>query len=339
MQNKIIDVICTGSPLEMGRQYGEQARNEIRWNAEEETKTLPPEQLAVFAATALPTLEKFAPDVLEEMRGMAQAANVELSRILRINHVDTFDGESRCTPVILRHSDAGLIVAKNDDAPPHEAYRFVIRKIVPSRGIPAFSITRAGWLSGLDMMNAAGLANTHGSVGSVFPRPGMRLDIRLYLYMLMQQCETIDSLMEKLEQIPLTGKGFSIGCGDRNGECVFIDAAVPLLTVRSRNRVFDYSTNLYQAPGLEHADRRFPAKRHICQYRQGYLRWIEETRPPQTLADLQALLRSHEPWAPCRHGGAHQSVTNWSLINLPQQGKLLLADGPPCQNHYKEYSF
>lgn len=335
----ILNLECTGTPFEMGYQYGEQAREEIRWNAMEETRNLAPEQLAAFAATAMPALEKFAPDALEEMRGMAQASGMEFTRILRINHVDTFDGESRCTPVILRHSDAGLIVAKNDDAPPHESFRFVIRKIVPAHGIPAFSVARAGWLSGLDMMNAAGLANTHGSVGSVFPRPGIRLDIRLYLYGLMQQCETIDSLMEKLEQLPLTGKGFSIGCGDRNSECAFIDAAVPLIAVRSRNRAFDYSTNLYQTPGLEHADCRAPVKQHICQYRQGYLRWVEETRPPQTLADLQTLLRSHEPWAPCRHGGAHQSVTNWSLICLPQQGKLLLAAGPPCQNNYKEYSF
>ncbi len=49
----------------------------------------------------------------------------------------------------------------------YENYPYVIRKCTPEKGIPSIQITFAGWLCGLDALNAAGLATTHGSVGSI----------------------------------------------------------------------------------------------------------------------------------------------------------------------------
>jgi hypothetical protein len=188
-------------------------------------------------------------------------------------------------------------------------------------------------------MNAEGLANTHGSVGSKFDKRGERVDIRLQAYALMQRCRTTDAFINGLSQAPLTGKGFSIAVGDAEADTVMLDAAVPYVATRNRRDDFAYSTNLYLAPGLEEADMRRAAKRHVCVYRGGYLRWVAETQPPKSLDDVKALLASHEPWAPCRHDGPHGSVTTWSMICLPQDRKILVADGNPCASEYVEYGF
>lgn len=321
---------CSGGPFAAGCQYGEQAREEIRacldyFRPHGDRKALP---------EILRTLGCRAPEILEELRGIAEGAAASLEELILMNHLP---GGDECTPILLKHSPDGVIVAKNNDASPQEELPFVIREVTPNSGTPFLQLTYAGWLSGLDMMNAEGLANTHGSVGSCFQRPRGALDIRLRMYQLMRQCRTVDELTAGLQSSRLTGKGFSIAVGDRSGTTVILDAAVPLVCERARNAGFAWSTNLYEAPGLETVDLRPPLKRHICLYRQGFLRWIAETRPPQTLEDIKKLLASHEPWAPCRHGGAHNSQTVWSMICLPQQGKILIAHGAPCIHSYQEY--
>jgi hypothetical protein len=338
-QDKLKLVECSGPPLKIGRQYGEQAREEIQKDLELRCRHADKHRLEIFSGIAAQVLQTYLPDVLAELKGIAEGAQVDLAQVLFANHVDTFGSEvERCTPVILRNSPEGTIIAKNNDGPVHEHYPFIIRKCTPDKGIPFIQITYAGWLCGLDCMNAEGLASTHGSVGSVFDKSGLRVDIRLKAYQLIQTCRTTDEFIAGLSETPLTGKGFNIAVGDAEGNTAMLDAAVPFIAVSGRNKKFDYATNIYKSPGLENADMRPPGKRDICVYRYGYLKWLEETNPPENLDDIKKLLSCHEPWAPCRHGGVHGSKTFWSMINLTASGKILVAHGSPCQNEYKEYS-
>lgn len=333
-QTELKIVECSGSPREMGRQYGEQAKEEIRCNLARFAPAQPEAMLRKMRSN----LEKYAPEVLEELNGIAEGSGTDTDAVLAYNHWElNCDDAERCTVMVLRTEDAGILTAKNNDSPAGEDGRFVIRRGKSLHGIPFVQVTYAGSLSGLDMVNAEGLCNMHGSVGSRFARPQSPLDIRLRLYQLMQTCRSVAELAEGLRQIPLTGKGFSIGVSDRGGASLFLDAAVPFIAERARNKKFAFSTNLYEAPGFENADMRPPEKRNICLFRNGYLQWVARTAPPENLKQLQKLLSSHEPWAPCRHGGPHGSVTDWSVIAAPRPGKLLVSPGPPCRTPYKEY--
>lgn len=336
MNQKSLKVVeCSGTPHEMGRQYGEQAWEEIRHNVNLFAVKRPESILLEMKHV----LDRWAPEILDELAGMAEGAQVDLYALLAMNCWELNGGDAdRCTVVVVHSPREGILIAKNNDSPPTEDGRFLIRRGKADGGLPFFQVGYAGSLSGLDMMNAEGLCNTHGSVGSCFARTGMRLDIRLQLYRLMQRCRNTDELVAGLNEIPLTGKGFSIAVADKRGSSVILDAAVPFLAVRARDRAFAYSTNLYEYPGMENSDMRLPEKRTVCVCRQGYLRWREENLPPQTLDDLKQLLSSHDPWAPCRHGGLHKSITDWSMIGLPQTGKLLVAHGSPCNHRYHEYS-
>ena len=325
---------CAGSPREMGRAYGEQAFAEIRHNLER----FPWKPSGTMLDGMKRAIAERDPEILEELTGIAEGADVSEDALIAMNHweLTQIDDAERCTVAVVRSERDGLLIAKNNDSPLGEDYRFVIRRGTPAHGIPFLQVCYAGSLSGLDMMNAEGLCNTHGSVGSRFARPGIRLDIRLRLYRLMRSCRDIGSLIRGLHEFPLTGKGFSIAVADRQGNSAILDAAVPFFGIRAENRPFAYSTNLYEYPGLEDADMRRPDRRTICLQRQAYLRGIEQTNPPRTLEALKKLLSSHDPWAPCRHGGAHQSVTDWSMIGIPHKGELWVAQGFPCTEPYRE---
>ncbi len=336
---------CSGTSREMGRQYGEQAKEEIRTalNGDAHKNFAAKIKNCSARVNAIKeNIRKSLPDVHEEMAGIAEGCGYSIEEITLLNHVDTFDDHwlGNCTPVGLISEIDGIIVSKNNDGAPseHVQYPFVVRKSTPSKGLPTLQLTYAGWLSGLDSMNSAGLANTHGSVGSVFDKSGARIDIRLASYHLMRHCRTVRELFDGLNEMSLTGKGFNIIAGDRNRSSLIIEAAVPLIASRGLNSKFFYSTNHYITDALLSSDMRTPKGKEISRLRLGYLDWIAQVAPPQTLEDVKRILSSHEPWAPCRHAGPHVSQTEWSQICLPEQGKMLIAAGPPCENEYKEYT-
>lgn len=89
-------VECKGTPRQMGRQYGEQAQEEIRdnvafWGGGRLKAN------AGFLDNVLGVLGRFVPDALEEMEGIAEGAGVSLDSVLLMNHVNTF-GEELASP-------------------------------------------------------------------------------------------------------------------------------------------------------------------------------------------------------------------------------------------------
>jgi len=332
-------VDCSGSPREMGRQYGEQARAGIRHNIEKFITPFLAEPAGRVAAIIRRRLGNTAPKILTELEGIAEGSGISLDYLLLYNHVDTFGKEWRdeCTPMALAGGRDGPIIAKNNDAPLEEDSAFVVRRSRPDKGYPLLQVIHAGLLNGMDAMNAVGLGNTHGSVGSVYDKSGWRLDIRLWTYHLMRNCRTTKEFLAGLLDVPLTGKGFNIAVVDQSGDTAIIEAAIPLMAVRDRGKRIVYATNHFNLPNLKSADMRTPRAKEISIYRYGYLEWQEQTAPPENAEDIKRLLSGHLPWAPCRHGGPHGSKTVWSMIGLARHGKILVSFGAPCTNEYNCY--
>lgn len=80
-----------GAPRERGRQYGEQARGEIErsiaWYSDQFTATASLDWSAVLeqAPAWEPLVEEYLPQAVEEMRGIAEGANVRYEEILALN--------------------------------------------------------------------------------------------------------------------------------------------------------------------------------------------------------------------------------------------------------------
>jgi len=333
---KVIE--CQGTPRQMGQQYGEQAREEIRANEALRRDTGRQAGASAALKAAHACIIRMLPDVYAEMRGIAEGSGMPLDSLLYEQACAFGCGwPASCTSMAVRTRRHGALLGKNNDGEQDGRF-FVIRKSCPRRGLPMIQVTYAGWLSGLDAMNAAGLVNGHNSVGSIFDKSGPKPDIRLYIYHLMRTCRTTAQFLDRLTACPCTGKGYNIVVADRKGETAVVEAAVPLTAVRDRNQDFLYATNHFASDALKDADRRTREAKPISIYRYGYLRWIAETARPQALADLKRVLRSTDPWAPCRHGGPHVSHTLWSMIGLPQTNRLLVASGAPDTVPYRTFS-
>lgn len=326
-------VECRGTARDMGRQYGEQAREDILANVElwgEPRFPATPDFVngvrRVFAA--------HAPEVLEEMEGIAEGAGVSFASIALMNQQNNFTAHMPspgCTTIGMRHIP---IIGKNNDIV-YDGRRYVVRKCYPESGIPTIHVIHAGWLSGQDGMNAEGLACVHNSAGSRFDRTGDRIDVRPWGHRLLATCRMTAEYLKGLGAVPLTGKGFNIGLADAEGDACIVEAPVPRFAVRGRNDDFIYATNHYALDEFGEADNRNEEQKAISQKRFTYL---ASTSPPRSLEALMGLFRSHDRWAPCRHGGEQQDFTAWSLICLPAERRMLVSDGPPCTAEYREYT-
>ncbi len=334
MPEEHISVIeCSGTPREMGRQYGEQARDEIRANVQRRGTMDGFQRDHSMRTKAL--LERHAADVLDELEGVGEGSGVPLLDLIAENCVGT-PVSQECTTIAISAGKDGPVLGKNNDGALNERH-WVLRRTRPARGLPMIQVISAGWLSGLDAINAAGLANGHNSVGSVLKRRPDGLEIRLWSYQLMQRCENVAEFVGALASIPLDGKGFNVVAADSAGGVCVAECALPYVACRGLGDQFVYATNHYVSEELKNADRRTPDQKTVSVLRYGFLLWNELTNPPRSEHDIRCLLTSHEPWAPCRHGGAHMDHTLWSMIARPRERRIRVSFGAPCESEYHSY--
>ena len=112
-----------------------------------------------------------------------------------------------------------------------------------------------------------------------------------------------------------------------------VEAAVPQVIIREKDADFAFSTNLYCSPELAGCDARTPEAKKLNSCRREFL---EKHKKPQTLEDLKSLMHTHGEFAPCRHGSGKSSSTFWSMIALPETGKVLISPDAPCKSGYIE---
>lgn len=340
MAKGFITIEVAGSPREMGRQYGEFARDEIRHNVDNVWNASKFDATEKFTGPASAVIERFAPDILEEMRGIAEGADIPLANVLIMNQFNTFTAHlpsPGCTSFALANSEDGPVLGKNNDLGLNYNRSQVIRISKPTKGLPMIQVGDAGWVCGFDAMNAEGLVNGHNSVGSVFDKRGAKIDLRLWGYQLMRTCRTTEEMLDRISTVPLTGKGYNIVVNDAKGDTCVIEAPVPLIATRNRGEQFVYATNHYVTKVLKDADMRQPDAKWITIYRFGYFQWVAGTKPPKNIKDVKAILSSHEPWAPCRHEGPHCSTTAWSIVGDCANHKLHVACGNPCSVPYEVF--
>ena len=173
----------SGSPYERGRQYGTQAQREIsrsiaHYGAQIRDLKLSEAELTRIARAYSPKIEAFAPNLVQEMRGIADGAAVDYTEIIMINarteilklaanpalRAGLFaevepDG---CTAVVVEPAataDRRLIHAHNWDWKVESAEASVVLRIHREDGPDILTFTEAGAL-GRFGFNAAGVAVT-----------------------------------------------------------------------------------------------------------------------------------------------------------------------------------
>ena len=129
METRFREIEVAGTPLEMGRQIGEAAREEIRGFAaialERVNKTIPVSRANAMAACrdSIPFVEGYAPDLLEELKGMSAGSGVALEEMMLLQMRNQLrpDEDAGCTSFSIAPENSaasGSMVGQNWDNDP-----------------------------------------------------------------------------------------------------------------------------------------------------------------------------------------------------------------------------
>lgn len=168
-----------GTPSERGRMYGEQARERVRLSAslyEEQLRRLgfSSEDVSRLVTIFLPNIKGWAPDLVEEMEGIAAGAAVDLTSVVLVNARTEVlqlarrekgvgdDEPDGCTgAVILPEAtrDGALIHGQNWDWKAECADTSIVLRILRDDGPDVLTFTEAGGLA-RSGFNSAGITVT-----------------------------------------------------------------------------------------------------------------------------------------------------------------------------------
>ena len=359
-----------GTPRELGRQLGEAAGEEIRGFCaiamERVNRTVPITREAALdvARSSIPIAERYAPDMVDEMRGTAEAARVSLEELMLLqvrNQLKPVD--AGCTSFSIGQPlRSERIVAQNWDADP-ALDEFTIVLTRRPVGKPAFmTITQAGLIAYIGF-NSEGI----GVCANTLPAPSRRLGVPHYfvlrgIYEASSLNGAIDAVDRADRAIPANimmttpegpanlevtlGAVYVLkgdGCGlvthtnhCRHPDLVAINDSFPeLIQSHSRQERIDrLLASLSNGDGRDTAG----GAQQIIKPGQS----VKPTHEA-TVLELQSALSDHDnyPRSICRHVNDDQPTGFWqtvfSVIIEPERSQMQITRGTPCSHPYETY--
>ena len=343
------EVSVAGSPREMGQQIGEAARTQVRGFCEvaleRVNKTLPisRERAMEIAVGSIPFVESYRPDLLEELRGTAEAANVTIEDLMLLQARNQLqpEGDAGCTSLSIAAdatADGHAIVAQNwDNDPVLDEFTIVLTRR-PTDRPASMTATQAGLISYL------GFSETGiGACVNTLPAPARDIGVPHYftlreIYEARSLDEAVDSVRRAHRAIPANIM-MATPQGPADLEVTIDDVHV----LRAAASSYVAHTNHCVHPDLLCNNEKFPEliESHPRISRLETL--LGGQRGPFTIDDVQRVLSDHEnhPRSICRHENDHPQHGFWttvfSLVSQPTLRRMYVTRGTPCDHPFELY--
>ncbi|MCA9205216.1 MAG: peptidase C45 [Planctomycetales bacterium] len=342
---RVVDV--AGTPRQMGHQIGEAAGDEIRGfcaSAMEHihrSVRISRERAVQVARDSADYVDHYAPHMLDELRGMSEAARVSLDdlMLLQVRNQLQPDEDAGCTALSLdRPLRAGRLVAQNWDADPAlDAFTIVL--IRRPSDLPAYmSLTQAGLIAYMGF-NSAGI----GACVNTLPAPVRGVGVPHYFT--LRGIFESTSLDEAYQRVASATRAIPANIvlttpqGPADLEVSIDD--VRLLRDDGQGRLTH--TNHCHHPEITKYNEQFPEliQSHARQRRIDQL--LTAAGDQVTAEDVQAMLRDHQdhPHSICRHMNDDPRFGFWqtvfSIIIEPEQRRMQVTRGTPCDHPFEVY--
>jgi isopenicillin-N N-acyltransferase-like protein len=339
----VFQVIETsGSARDRGRQHGLAASLKIRSNCEATSKILrvgdETEREAVRARRhALDfAVQRYAPDLWEEMEGIADGASIPLDDILTLNAWPDVIFGSACSTALVRDTATGeVLLWQNNDAFAAYARGMVVLTSV-GEATSHTQFTYAGMV-GESGMNSAGLAIAGNSLHTDYSGGGIPFIVMMRI--LLDSCATVPDVIEALKARPRAG-GMNYAVADASGNAAHIETSAAAMSVAGVED-WAFHTNHCLAPEVAATEVRLAkADRENSEQRLLAGQDILSTDGDHTVELLMTIARSHGRGVGgiCAHG-THECgrvQTLYSFVAAPETRRMWLASGSPCENEFEE---
>ncbi len=353
-------VTAQGGPYERGFQHGRQCGDliqrypdvlletiavEASWRALDRSRApIRREDLLRCASAFLPSLEAFAPWLVEEVRGIADGAKLPFLDVLLVNVRAEVMGllasgattaAEGCTAFAVGRTataDGSILAGQNLDQDRLNQDLLIVLRVEPDHGPSILMCTFAG-LVGYTGVNSAGVSLFQNALST----PVWRADGMPHYFMKRALLEQTDlrGCLDVIGRARVCSSGNYV-LTDRTN---LVDVEVTpdgFATLSADDDVLVH-TNHFVAPSLVDREAllprlpdsacRAPRMRDLLRAQSGRV----------SVETLKAALSDHDghPTSICRHQGRMISIA--SMIAEPDQGRLWVSVGNPCENPYVGY--
>lgn len=355
----------TGTPYEMGVAHGETLRTSIRdfvasiTRVHQENNThlkVDDATLKAFCMRNIGFVQKFSPDLLDEMRGIADGAGMGLEDIVYLNTFleledlrapgvggrilpDALWGCTTFNVTAEATADGAAYIGQTYDMERYYEKYLALLRIKPSEGPEALVVTMSGLL-GMNGMNTAGVGAVINKIVAPDARPGVIYPCVMRKALAAERIG--DALGAVIYTSRATGMNYQLA-GNGVHFCAEVSAtSYDLLPV---DKALAH-TNHYLSPTM----RRFETPNWLShggtmvrkQVADNFLRRNTGKLTPEL---LQEMTKDHTnyPRCICAHGFPEEGEntafeTIFAVIMQPEAGWMQLCVGNPCENEYQTFS-
>lgn len=347
---KFKEITIQGTPYERGLSHGQQCREEIGVSIQvygtlfEELKGLSWEDARKISEFYLSKTRDFAPDYVEEMRGLAEGANVDLLDIAALNArteimFAQLDAQECTTLSLLPPATEGgrVIAAQNWDFYRQLRDSIVILHVRQENKPNFVMVSEAGMIGGIGM-NDRGIGVLLNALTADTTCQGIPLRTRMRA---MLDSDTLAEAYAKGSHKP-TSVGHLVATHKDGVAVAFEMDSKGIETIIPEDGVWVH-TNHYLGPKMYQAHDAAPrASTYIRLQRIQVL--VKESHGKITKETVMHMLRDHAgyPYSLCTHQNQKdpvttQYVTNFAIIMDLTEGCFYLAPGNPCESEFEKY--
>ena len=346
------ELTVSGSYLQMGEQIGEALREQIRGfdaialDRVRKITDVSQERALEVARHCIDEVSHYAPHLLEELTGMANASGVDIERLMLLQirnqlQPDRADANGGCTSFALAESAGGSIVGQNwDNDPALDPFSVVLTR--RPQDAPAFlSITQAGLIAYLGV-NDAGI----GVCSNSLPAPARLHGVPYYFTVrALFETRSLDAAVEAIRRanraIPAN---LILATPEGPADLEITIEDIHVLRDSNAGPGVVTHTNHCVHPDLAPINEDFPELIQSGPRKCRIDALLAATPRPIQRATLEGILRDHEdhPHSICRHANDHPDTgfwtSVWSLLIDAGERRLYLSRGNPCQQPYEAYT-
>lgn len=334
-------ISLSGSHYEIGYSYGKTLESEIRRFYELFLVKLVERDISTETALTIARkfcvyIEKYTPDLLEEVRGIADGAKMEFESVLSLNcmfEIPRIVGRKDihyCTVWGVTDGKTCL-AAQNLDLASEYCKFLTLFRISPDRERTVLLQAMPGMV-GMLGMNEDGLVFSGATVSSRETHYG--LPKSFISRNILQTCNSVIDATEFLQNIPKTTGGNPL-LADVRGCLQVLECSADKCIVLHTGKEYVASTNHYTDDDLFGLS---PPDTESSKVRLERINWLLEHMKKRDLDEMFSFARDHEHSPDnltiCRHGSIS---TVSSLVFVPAERCIWITNGLPCNTHFQQY--
>ncbi len=356
---KVPLVRTAGSRYQIGYDHGQQARDLVRgtldWSLEQvRVGGVALGEALDRAMTLLEVVQTSTPDLVDELRGIADGAGLSLAEVAVINtryELLFLSGADQSRPHVVgaectlfglegsRTVSGEPIIGQNVDLQPNSRPYWILLDVRPDGGPRLLTPTLAGMLA-QEGINSDGLALCGSMVRCAGWRRGY--PTRKFLRRRVLEQPTVEAAVQTIRATPFRASSHNLLLADAGGHVADVETTVDDVQVLApADGVLTHANHYLCAPFRSEnqviGDYLANTSARCDRMREQ----LERADKALGVEDLVAVLRDHSNGsrAICRHADVDDNgaETNVAVISEPAQRRLHVAFGPPCQTAFTTF--